>query len=364
MHGLFEGKQRIFVFSILEDHLMPNYVRFFLGLLAPIAIFIGFIVVGSMLILTTPDRVPAPAVSNSLSFNEKARWMRTKAALDRCKILVLGSSVALNNIDHEVLANRFGTVDTINAASWALSFAQSEQMLEALASRCHPGLIIWVIYHDELSGTSEFNVQWNDFGSYIGGRNLLLSYFASADIPYYVRTWWKGDESLRYGRSKYSSVDFDAYGGVNLDCDHFQYNPSRWTDFLDDNGRVKGLSVDFDSLKRILIRASGIAAFQQAKVVFVTSPLRGIAEQEFHFDELNRIWESFSQLAASFSTHYVRVRNLGRYPDSLFVDTDHLNACGAKIFTEELASQISTILGLQIDIDEQHPKPWMIDGVH
>lgn len=327
-----------------------NSVRFLIGLLAPIVFVIAFVIFGSALILSIPDSVPAPALSNSLSFNEKARWIRTYASPERCKILVLGSSMALNNIDHEVLAKRFGSVDIINAASWDLSISETERMLEVLVNRCRPRLIIWAVYHGDLSDHSDVKIQWDQFSSYLSGRSLLLNYFAAPDLPYYVRTWWKGDEALRYGRATYFSLDFDAQGGVNFDCDHFRFDPERWMGFLGSNGRIKPLSVDFDAVKLTLIKAARIPAFQQAKIVFFTPPLRGIAEQEFHSDELDRIWESFSHLAASFSAQYIRIRNSGKYPDSLFADYAHLNACGAKKVTEELATRIAAIGGFDLSL--------------
>jgi hypothetical protein len=315
-----------------------NSIRFMVGFLIPIVIVFS---TAAAVVLSVPDNLPAAAVSNSLSFNEKARWIRTDGALTRCKILVIGSSMALNNIDHEVLARRFGTADIVNAASWSLSFAQAEKMLEVLGAKCHPRLIIWVVYHGDLSDRrSEVVINWDQFSPYINGRNLLLSYILVPDIPYYVRTWWKGNQALRYSRNTYFSLDFDAYGGVNFDCNEFSIISERWNGFSDSAGHIRPLRFQFEAIKSIFDRAKAVAESQQAKIIFVTPPMRQIGESEFHTRDMDQLWEDFSQAISGSQASYIRIKNEGTFPDFLFADYAHLNSCGARKFTEQVIDRI------------------------
>jgi hypothetical protein len=195
-------------------------------------------------------------------------------------------------------------------------------------------LIIWAVSHHDLSEHTGIKIDWNQFSSYLGGRNLLLSYLsAGLDV-----------ETVRnQERAHAQFLDFDSYGAVKLDCNDFQVGPNVRTRFLDHNGRIIPLDVDFDFVKVTLQKATKLEAFQRAKIVFFTPPLAEAAEKEFHPDELDRIWDSFSILAASVSAQYIRIQNLGRFQDTLFIDYSHLNACGANKVTEILAARIAAI---------------------
>ena len=76
------------------------------------------------------DDLPAPAFSNSISFNEKIDFIKDKD-LSKIEYIVLGSSMSLNNINSQIMVNALGE-NYLNLASWGFKISGSERYLKEM----------------------------------------------------------------------------------------------------------------------------------------------------------------------------------------------------------------------------------------
>ena len=269
--------------------------------------------------------LPAPHISVSESFNEKARWLR-KINNNNCDILVLGSSVALNNVDWSLISD-LKNKSIINTASWGLTIDESAKLLDVLTPICKPHTIVLVSYFGDFVNEEKKTINWSLFDEYLKTDYEELLYLKTANFNYYLSSFMSRKRINQKGNSVYQSLLFDNTGTVLLDCENFQIEKARWDSYINlkklkfntIHNSLNDLSLLEDKAKRI-----------NSEFIVIASPLRPIAKQKSIEIGIEELWSSVELSVLNSGGKFINLANLNELSDADFTDTAHLNACGAR----------------------------------
>lgn len=291
-------------------------------------------------ILFFQNELPAPRLSNSSAFNEKARWIRGNLP-QKCSTLILGSSMALNNIDAEMLPReRFGE-QIANVASWGMGMRDSEKMLKMIAPLCKPDAVILVTNFMDFNSAWSKDIDWVLFDEYIHQSSYLLAYLREFDLRDFISAIKSRRKNSKEGTKFYQSMVFDETGTVNFACRNFRIDPRRWDGHqsreleLDANLRAENIQA--------LHRIAETAKQMNIKLYVLTPPMRRVAETGFLVDARKTLWDDVKRVVSKSGGAYLQVPGSSEFGDELFADFAHMNACGAEKFTRQIAKELAGI---------------------
>ena len=290
------------------------------------------------LVASTGADLPAPHLSRSASFNEKAGWLRGALASGRCDVLVVGSSMALNNVAASRLAGTGHSV--INIGSFGVNPEDTLELLRIVTARCAPRLIVMATYQGDFASDmpDDKTIAWPALRAYLSGGSTLAAWAADFDPYYLLKRSLMTSE--RHKTDTYQSVAFDPSGSVGLDCERFHVEPRRW-----DGDQIEHMPAP----RQAAIAATReIAAFARgigAGFVVAVAPLRPRAERSFYPAERARLWERVRQAVEGGGGIFLRPAENASFTDRDFVDYAHLSRCGAERWTDLLARAIPPVAG-------------------
>lgn len=306
----------------------PTYLAVLL--LVPLACAAALIVS----ILFFHNELPAPRLSNSTAFNEKARWIRENLP-KKCSTLIIGSSMALNNIDAEILPRDLFGEQIANVASFGMEMRDSEKMLNAIAPLCKPDAIILVTNFMDFNAAWPKEINWVLFDEYIHQSSYFLTYLSEFDLRDFISAIKSRHKDNKEGKRVYQSLVFDETGTVNLDCRNFKIDPRRWDGHksteqgLDPNQRAENIQA--------LHQIAETAKQMNIELYVLTPPMRFGAETSFLVDARKKLWDDVKLTVSKSGGAYLQVPGSREFGDELFVDFAHMNACGVEKFTRQVA---------------------------
>jgi len=285
-----------------------------------------------------PD-LPAPHLSRSPSFNEKARWLRAQLAGSpgreaRCDVLAVGSSMTLNSLDAARLA-RPGE-RAVNLGSFGVNPEDTVEMLPAVLARCRPRLVVMATYHGDFANprAEAKDINWPAFSDYVRGGSLWRAYGGEFD-PYYLI-----ERSLKTGdlhrTDTYQSMAFDAAGGVGLACSGFHRDPARW-----DGDLKEAMAEPRPQALAAMSRIGEMARAVGARLVVIIAPLRPRAEAGFHPQQRAALWHAAGAAVAPSGGILLRPAENASFTDADFADFAHLNRCGRERWSGIVSARIA-----------------------
>ncbi len=269
------------------------------------------------------DAIPAPRLSSSESFNEKARWFKSHKS--NCDVLIVGSSMAVNNVDglylSEVLKRNIQ-----NLGSFGMNLSEVSILLNKLPISCRPRQVIVPIFRNDIINKWNKTIDWNRYINYIEGEAYATSYFLNMDLIYYFSTYYKRKIHQRNGNKTYQSLNFDGSGSVMLSSENFNIDSSRWIEYQNDRvvkwSQLEGISENISTI------VSSVHSFG-AKVVFVKTPLTS-ASKEFYEKIDSSLWSYFSEIVKINGADFIDLNVRMTLGNDYFVDYAHLNEKGAR----------------------------------
>lgn len=270
--------------------------------------------------------MPAPRLSSSESFNEKARWVKENLT-NGCEIVIAGSSMALNNVDGHAIKNTFQDYSVLNIASWGLNISESKKLLELITKKCKPKLILYSDYYADFDNQWEKNVDWKLLEDYLDKEPTVLTYFKSLDIRYYFSTFISRGIAERKINKIYHSLIFDETGSVLLDCDNFEISNERW------DAHKKYKALDFRNTQDNLADLKNILKYSEKnsiKFVFIKTPLRPAANEALLQPEIKQLWINAKKSIRDLGGVFIDMQSQYAFTDDHFTDFAHLNKCGAR----------------------------------
>lgn len=267
-------------------------------------------------------------VSNSVSYNLKAGFIQQQPErLNKAEIIVVGSSMSLNNISAKMLQDSLH-VPAINLSSWGLNIANYEHSP------------IWDRHKVFLCniGMPDFEplgVETKDDFSFNTSRVREIFNLAT-DFNTLMATIKQGKEvmAIRDNRD-YKSCNFDECGSVLFSDSAFNYDSARWNG--DDYLRF---AVDSAKLIDYVRQVKKITTTHQgyARIIISFSPGRGV----FYSQKRSAMVAYLGRMVRESCPQVVFVNLYDRhYPDSTYADDSHFNVIGAKRYTAELVDSMS-----------------------
>lgn len=282
----------------------------------------------------------APKLSNSISFNQKATWLR---GTQSCDVLILGSSMALNNLDGPRLRQSVPGLSVVNAGSWGMSAKESKRVLESMVRVCSPRFVIFPVYNGDLFaklGSKSENakhIDWPWFGKYLAGVDGPLDWIRGVDPIYSLRTYGTLKSEPYLSPSFYTSLAFDNTGGVLFSEDHFKIDKGRWNGYVASSRE----NADDDQIEA-LFGVVDEAIEHRAVAVIVRVPMIKAAETAFAQNRSSANWNSIELGVVERGGLFVDATSL-RLPDQRFVDYCHLDAAGASAVTNLVIQRIMSL---------------------
>jgi hypothetical protein len=278
-------------------------------------------------------RLVAPALSGNVCFDEKVRFLRNRPSKE-CDVLVIGSSMALNNIDSEAMLKhlRPGT-RLLNAGAWNMKIGQTRALLECLLQVYRPRSILFLCGPMDFYLT-EFPSDFFDAAevtNFIKGSSYWVPVFLRHfDLKYYVK-WSFSILQDRSSRNGYFSVMFDRWGSIPLTISFPNVSWPRWSLKVE---LEKVDSTQYDELARIadLVRNRGI------NLICIQPPMRRDSVPVDATAAVDEHWRHLERILASRGFHLWNLSAMG-LSDDYFCDYSHLNARGAPIFSEILGRE-------------------------
>ncbi len=280
--------------------------------------------------------IPAPALSDSYSLNEKIEFLRS--ANEQQHVLAIGSSIALNNLSSDVIAKNIRPKSFLNVASWSMNMQDNFYLLKALNGKYHPDTILLASSISEFEMPSKV-VDYEVVKEYLnaGSFGAKLRYITNFNLRYYMDNT-KFKKSVIEKMNQYECLVFDKYGGVNIDDTNFEIDRNRW-ELSFDTSKIN--MSHYDYLDSIAVYCK----LRNIKILFFQSPFRKGVYDQFGTNQLRRLKEHTSRIESILrnSNHvFIDSDKIG-WDDSLFIDSEHLSAKGAAAFTEYCFEQLDSL---------------------
>jgi len=277
---------------------------------------------------------PVPLTGN-ISFDLKAEFIRGKSG-DSCRVLAIGSSTTLNNLDSEVISQGLGVEGQfLNAASWARKIGQTRAFLEILLETFNPKLVILVTGPIDFSENSKKDVDYNDkdLRSFIKGSPYWLTLIKYFNLPYYYRR--HGDLArMKFRRDIFTSLQFDKYGSVMFDVT--RNSDTGWADRYNDAFATEKKSPrQYEQLRVIanLLQDHGI------ELIVTQAPIRSEAFK-IQKEPIVQHWQELRRVAQANQIQFINFHKELKLSDEHFSDAAHLNSKGARLFTTALVDYV------------------------
>lgn len=262
-------------------------------------------------------------VSNSVSYNLKADFIRQHPEkLDRAGVVVVGSSMSLNNVDAKMIQDSL-RLPVINLASWALNIQNYQNSP------------IWDEHKIFLS-----NIGIPDFGE---SRVIVKDNYSFNTSR--VREWFNFETDIKTSlgmlqqarevmsipdNSDYKSCNFDECGSVLFCVKGFTYDSLRWN-----ADEFVKWGVDSARLKAYVSRLKELTRSHHgySRIIISFSPVR----RKFYSAGRSGMIAYLGGLIRENCPDVTFFNLFDRdYPDSVFADNCHFNVLGAGRFTGEV----------------------------
>jgi hypothetical protein len=274
----------------------------------------------------------APLFTPNLPLNEKMRFLREHQPGSAPITVVSGASIALNDIDSDLLQDEEKR-PFVNLGANGISVPTSEQFYQRLADVYSVGEVIFAASPLELRDAyrSDADVPTPVFRRYVLGRMTMAEEFTYRDISG-LMSYWK-NWSDYHSRTSPSSMVFTKTGAVPLEIDAGAAGPR------------DGISEAIDLTPHCTRCMSDLAQFcrdvrsEGRPFTIVLGPvLPDVIEQNPRVRAvIADRKEQFRAVAKGCNAQLFDITDYATLDDSCFANSLHLNAQGMNAMTAQLA---------------------------
>jgi hypothetical protein len=253
---------------------------------------------------------------------------------NHCDVLVLGSSLALYNIDTLYIKQNFSDKSIINAASFGMSISETNRLLEVLGPICKPKIIILGIAYSDFGEKSKF-INFKNLENYLKGKDpLFFSYIKEFDPQYYMSSYRDSKENLNNINYAFNLL-FNESGGVLIR----NTNKVIMGKFMSKESlNPKNIEIELNALNQII----NYSKINNSKLLIVSTPIRKDIEPLISTTAAP-IFASVLSLLKKTDTPFYTYENL-TWASSDYVDYAHLNSNGSRLITAPLIPIIHQLL--------------------
>ena len=282
---------------------------------------------------------PLP-ITDRISLDAKIQFIREKIDVEQVDTLVVGSSIALNNVQGVVLEKSSSQCrKVLNLSVWSIGAIQVEQLL--LLSTAFPNLerIIYSAQFSDFGNKLKFKNFDSEFiKKYISHTlnpieytNLILN--GCKDVSFCIERQkrWKEEYGMN---NKFSFLNFDHTGSAALQIYGKDIIKKRWNN--PHGPQVEGEA--FNALDRMSKEAKG----RGIKFYFIQQPYRQPLIDKYPF--VKKIMETFPKrvldILSENGGHFFNLHQKLHMSDKYFSDRSHLNDKGSMVGSKAIGKFI------------------------
>jgi hypothetical protein len=245
--------------------------------------------------------------------------MRNKNA----KILAIGSSMSLCNINSQLVTEKFQTTSYLNYSSWGLNMFDIYRILKIISEQQTPStLIISSNMMDFYDNDKKFEQEV--VSKFLTSKFTLRYHLNNLNVNYYLENL---KQSRNYKNNKnYQSLKYDQYGGIEFNSNHFNVHKDRWNDSAISKDRNEKKYSYLDSI-------SHFCNENKIKLLFFQSPYRKEIAQKINSTLLQNHIAKVKYILSKRTHDFIDATQIP-WEDSLFVDATHFNSNGAEKYTK------------------------------
>ncbi len=273
----------------------------------------------------------APLFTPNPPLNEKLRFIRENPPGNASIGLISGASVALNDIDSDLLEDAEHR-PFLNLGANGISVPTSQRVYDQLSDLFPIREVIFAVDPLEIRDTYRLDIQIPTpvFRRYVLGKMSFVEEFAYRDIPG-LMSYWKNWRDYRT-RTAPTSLVFSKTGAVPLEIGQENADPRAWSgETIDPEMTCLHCTED-------LQRFCSEVRSQGRPFTIALGPIR------------EQVLSSMSKVRAVVTDRQARIRSVAeacgaglfdltgfaRFNDSCFANSVHLNANGMHAMTEQL----------------------------
>jgi len=282
---------------------------------------------------------PLP-ITNRISFDAKLQFIREHIDPNKIDTIVVGSSLALNNVQGAILEKKSKTCKgVLNLSMWSIGAPQVEQLLEV--SDAFPNLKR-IIYSGQFSDfgnklvfkdfDSDFMQKYmtNDLNPIVYS-NLLLN--ACKDVSFCLKR--QEEWEINYGmNNKFAYLKFDHTGSAPLHIYGKDIIQKRW--------KEPHAPVQIPEAFQALTRMARKASENNINFYFIQQPYRQPLIDAYPGVKLvmKKFAKNVNLLISKEGGKFFNLHEKLHLNDDYFADRSHLNDKGSKIGSKEIAKFI------------------------
>jgi len=293
------------------------------------------VVYGSLHVLS--KNYPLP-VFNRVSLDAKLHFLNHKKDIDAADTIIIGSSMALDNINGELLEELSArTRMVVNYSAWGINPAQAEQLLSTILENSNTKRILYAAQPGDFSHAAPLrNYDAELVREYIHDDLSFFNYLillnrSAGNLKSYrknIRNW----ENKYRNRHVPTSLVFDSTGSVHLDISGKHIDRDQWK-------RTPTYHKFNDASFTALARIMEMTAARNIRFYFLVQPQR--REPLAGDAKLARVFSTFLERSGNVvrtaNGQFINMHERMNFDDDHFVDQIHLNTRGATEATRELA---------------------------
>jgi hypothetical protein len=297
--------------------------------------FLTIIGVVSLIGFITVSPIPL-RFSNSISYDVKLNFIRDTKLLAGANTLVIGSSMALNNIDGSHIESEVTQVEKVaNLASWGLQTSEMLQLIK-LINLDDVKYVIYATQYLDFEDARRSKIDDAEVKSYLNNEFILSPYVTTltsirTNISNYVNY-----SSIYLNPHKYTYLDYDKTGGINLDLQGKDIDKERWDSVSQTNYRLdEECFTAFSEIHQIL-KKKGI------QFIVLTTPYRkSIMKDNANLPDVYKQYvKKVKALSQKDGFIYFNTQDSLNLEDSYFIDGIHLNKEGARLVSDEIIKRL------------------------
>lgn len=274
--------------------------------------------------------MPTNNFSNSISFNALVQNLHETNKINELEFLVLGSSMALNNVSAEMMEDSLH-LKTYNFSSWGTKGPGLLRIIENIDfSNCRQVLLPFG--NQDLNDSIQFEINNLPLiNTYLRNSNNWVSqaeaFFYKFNFNNFLDTWKVRSRDL-YKTNTYTSLKYGRCGSVLLDSTEFEISAKRYERYFDTTG-FSSFFTNINSLHALLAK-------KNVTLTLVYLPWRDDLITPGRQQANNNV---VAALKAKFGKHFINLNNL-KIDKSLFCDGSHLFRPGAEMLTRNIIDSI------------------------
>ena len=300
-----------------------------------IVFVIPIVLTGLSLLLIQTFNLPL-RFSNSISYDVKLNFIKNNQLMRDSNTIVVGSSMALNNVNGVKLEDSSKKIEKVaNLSSWGLQVSEVLQLIK-LIKLDNINFIIYSTQYGDFSRDVLKNIDENEVKKYLNSQFTIYPYKVT------IRGLMVNLlNNIRYKENylnpnKYSYLNYDRTGGVNFLFGSKYIDKIRWQGDYQKKYNLSKKSFED------LIELSRMSEAHNIKLIVITTPMREsiLYGNTDLLDIFNEYTNELKSLSMKHNFMYLNTHKTLKLSDEYFVDKTHLNKSGATLVSKEIIKLI------------------------